>query len=224
MADDKNMTEQVDDLLSQGFSSIKIKVARQPLEKDIQNITAILMKIQGRALLRLDANCQWTFDQAKQFCTAIDCSGIEYIEEPTQNPADHIHLKNLSDVPIALDETLVRIPCQKLNPQLYHAAVVKPSILGGFDKSASLIRWGQQHQIKPVISSAFQTAVTTRMYLLFAAMMGITHTPLGLDTGKWYRENLLDSPLTIEKGRFLLGSLCKRPVFKQEFLELPEGK
>ena len=223
MADEKNITEQIDDLLSQGFLSIKIKVARQPLEKDIQDITAILSHVHGRALLRLDANRGWTLDQAKQFCTAINCSGIEYIEEPTQNPADHIQLKSVTGIPIALDETLVSMPYQKLDPKLYHAAVIKPGVLGGLDKSASVIRWAQVHQVQPILSSDFGTDVTTRMYLLFAVMMAMTHTPLGLDTGKWYRQNLLDPPLSIEKGHLLLGSLLQRPIYKQEFLGLPEG-
>ena len=106
IADNKTLAEQVDDLLLKGFSSIKIKVARQPIKKDIEDISNVLAKIQSKALLRLDANRQWTLSQAKQFCDAVDPQGIEYIEEPTQNPADHISLSKCTNIPIALDETL----------------------------------------------------------------------------------------------------------------------
>jgi len=221
MADSEKSLAQVDDLLSQGFTSIKLKVARQPLAKDIEDVTAILSRLRGRALLRLDANRCWTLDQAKQFCKAIDPDGIEYIEEPTQNPADHVHLE---EIPIALDETLAEMSCEQIKPDRYTAAIIKPGVLGGFEAGAAVIRWAREHRLTPVISSGFESLLTTRMYLVFAAMMGIMDIPLGLDTGKWFQQDLLTEPLAFEKGRMHLPALSMRPVLRQDCLRPLEEK
>lgn len=223
-SDKNNFAEQVDDLLLQGFTSIKIKIGRQSVEKDIEDVAAALSKIRGKALLRLDANRRWTLEQAKRFCGAIDAQGIEYIEEPTQSPVDHIHLIRCTRIPIALDETLTETACEQLDEKCCGAVVLKPSLLGGFDQTAHVVRWAKQHNILPVISSAFQTSLAARMYLFFAALNQLTQTPLGLDTGKWFREDLLSNPCVIENGNISLACLTRRPELRQDFLTPLEGE
>ena len=219
VADGNPVIDQVGKLLLQDFSSIKIKVGRQTLEKDIKDIADVLSIIRGKALLRLDANRRWTLEQAKRFCCAIDTQGIEYIEEPTQYPADHVRLTRSTRIPIALDETLAETACEQLDEKCCGAVILKPSLLGGFDKTAHIVRWAKQHTILPVISSAFQTSLATRIYLFFAALNQITQTPLGLDTGKWFREDLLSTPLVIEKGNISLACLTSRPKLRQNILK-----
>lgn len=214
----KHAADQIEARLSEGFTSIKVKVARQSLEKDIQDIHDILSITRGKLLLRLDANRRWTLQQAKDFCGAIDLRGIEYIEEPTQSPADHAELVRCTRAPIALDETLTESPCVQLDRTRCRAVVLKPSLLGGFEKTTQIIRRAQQHSIIPVISSAFQCALTTRMYVLFAALNGITETPLGLDTGRWFQEDLLSVPPAVERGSILVRPLMDRPKLKQDLL------
>lgn len=213
-AEDEEIPNQVDKLLSEGFASIKIKIARGRLEDDIKIINDVKSRVQGRALLRLDANRGWTLDQAKRFCEAVGPQGIEYIEEPTKDPADHVHL----DFPIALDETLSEQSYDQLYPEHYHAIVLKPVVLGSFEKTAELIRRAKKNNILTVISSAFETGLTMRMYLYFAALMGITQTPLGLDTGKYFLQELLSAPLTIEGAKISLPPLDIRPVLRGELL------
>lgn len=221
---DKHRTEQVNELLLQGFTSIKIKVGRQTVDNDIKDISEILSMIRGKASLRLDANRRWTLEEAKRFCGQIDPQDIEYIEEPTQCPEDLVHLCQCNPIPIALDETLVETACDQLDEKCCSAVILKPALLGGFDKTAHIVRWAKQYRILPVISSTFQTSLTTRMYLYFAASNQITQTPLGLDTGKWFREDLLSNPCLIENGHISLACLTTRPKLRQDFLNpLEEG-
>jgi len=219
VAGGNSIARQIDELLSHGFSCIKMKVGRQPIEKDIEDVNTVLSMIHNKASLRLDANRKWSLQQAIQFCNAVDWrNNIEYIEEPTQDPADHCRLAGSVPVPIALDETLSKTPCEQLDAACYRAVVLKPGVLGGFEKTARIIRWARQQHLTPVISSAFQTSLATRMYLLFAALNEITQTPLGLDTLKWFRENLLSNPLEIKAGRIALSPLTTRPELRQDFL------
>ena len=222
IADHRALLDRVDQLLLQGFSSIKIKVARQPIEKDITDIARVLSSIQGRASLRLDANRRWTLEQAQRFCRAVDPHGIEYLEEPTQDPADHTHLIKCTPIPLALDETLTETTWQQLNPQSFRAVILKPSVLGGFEKTARIIRWAQAHGKLAVISSAFQTSLAHRMYLFFAALHHLTEIPLGLDVGKWFQEDLLSAPLTVEDGRMSLACLQTRPQLRPDLLQTLE--
>ena len=218
-ADDNTITEQVEDLLSQGFTSIKIKVARQSLERDISAIQTVLSQTHGRAILRLDTNRGWTLNQAKQFCQVFGPQDIEYIEEPTQDPADHLSLSRTSRIPIALDETMAEILCEQLPPECYRAVILKPAVLGGLENTARIFRWARQHHITTVLSSAFETSLAIRMYLFFAVLNGITQTPLGLDTVKWFKEDLLLSSLVVENGAISLSSLSTRPELDQRFLK-----
>lgn len=223
MAEGNAVAAQAEDLLRQGFTCIKMKVARQPLEKDIEHVTAVLSLIRNQATLRLDANRLWTLPQAVQFCRAVDVSGIDYIEEPTADWTCHADLAARCAAPIALDETLAEIPSETLDPGCYRAAVLKPAVLGGLDKTHLLIRWAHEHRIAPVISSAFESSLAVRMYLAFAQLSGITQTPLGLDTGKWFSEDLLCSPPVIKNGVAVLESPASRPVLNQRLLKRVEA-
>ncbi|MHC5082787.1 MAG: o-succinylbenzoate--CoA ligase [Planctomycetota bacterium] len=218
VAYDESLIEQVENLVSQGFSSIKIKVGRESIERDIEMIKQVLDTMPNHVSLRLDANRTWTFTQAKQFCDAIDPEQIEYIEEPTQRYSDHRDLIK-AGLPIALDETLSETPLCQLDPEFYRAVVLKPSVLGGFKKTAEIIRWARQHSITPVISSAFQSSLANRLYLLFAASNGMIQTSLGLDTQKWFADDILGNPYRIENGQVCLETLKGRPVLKQALLK-----
>jgi o-succinylbenzoate synthase len=219
IADDSNVIKPIDKLLSQGFSCIKMKVGRQRLENDIDVVNKVLSRIQGKASLRLDANRQWSLQQAMQFCHSVDLRNIEYIEEPTRNPIDHYPLAASSLAPIALDETIAETPCDQFVQQCYRAIILKPSVVGGFEKTAFILRWARKHGLTPVISSAFQTSLATRMYMMFAILHRVTQIPLGLDTLRWFQEDLLSTPFVIKNGTIPCDRLADRPKIKDIFLQ-----
>jgi len=164
--------------------------------------------VNGKATLRLDANRTWSLETALKFCAETASPSIEYIEEPLSNISEIPEFTNRSKIPIALDETLVEKKLDYIKQLKNIAAyILKPSLLGGFKKTADLIRHADQNKITPVISAAFPTSVSLKAYAIFAAKMKLQSTPHGLDTLKYLAGDTINNPLTISKGKIKLSEI-----------------
>lgn len=95
--------------VGRGFESLKIKVGKD-IGVDIERVKAIHAAVEGRALLRLDANQGWTAKQAVHAMQALENAGVhlELLEQPV--PAqDLAGLKYVTDrvhTPVMADESV----------------------------------------------------------------------------------------------------------------------
>jgi L-alanine-DL-glutamate epimerase-like enolase superfamily enzyme len=71
--------------VERGFESLKIKVGKD-LGVDIERVKAIYAAVEGRALLRLDANQGWTAKQAVYAMRTLEDAGVrlELLEQPVR--------------------------------------------------------------------------------------------------------------------------------------------
>ncbi len=165
------------DLAVSECRAVKLKVGRAT---DVQDDAALVREVRNclRAdqTLRLDANRAWNLDRAIVFGRAVSDLDIEYIEEPTANPAWLEEFWQQTTCPYALDETLVETT--DLQPFPHSAAfVVKPTLLGGFAEIERLTRFG-----KPLVFSAcFESGVGVA-HVARLAMRCSRDVPAGLDT------------------------------------------
>jgi len=95
--------------LDRGFESLKIKVGKD-LGLDIERVKAIHAAVEGRALLRLDANQGWTAKQAVYAMQKLEDAGVvlELLEQPVK-AADIEGLKYVTDrvsTPVMADESV----------------------------------------------------------------------------------------------------------------------
>jgi len=95
--------------LDRGFESLKIKVGKD-IGLDIERVKAIHAAVQGRALLRLDANQGWTAKQAVQAMRTLEEAGValELLEQPVK-AADIDGLKYVTErvnTPVMADESV----------------------------------------------------------------------------------------------------------------------
>ncbi|MBI9017279.1 MAG: o-succinylbenzoate synthase [Phycisphaerae bacterium] len=193
----ENIITEVQNLIEQNFSTIKIKVGRQPLSDDITTIQQIQKLTDGKVKLRLDANRNFSLSDVNTLTDAIDLNSIEYIEEPLKNIAD----LNAVKMPVALDETLAECdPWNINNIAIVDALILKPAILGGLKRSAMLINWARQNNKKICLSSTFESSLTLEALAAFAIKHNISTTAHGLDTAKWFAQDILTPPLTIING------------------------
>ena len=81
---DKMVADAVD-AVDRGFESLKIKVGKD-IGLDIERTKAIHAAVEGRALLRLDANQGWTPKQAVFALNALENAGVmlELVEQPVK--------------------------------------------------------------------------------------------------------------------------------------------
>ena len=197
--------ESIEKLIADGFTSIKLKIGTAPVADDIDRIAKIRETVGDSATLRLDANRAWNLDEAVEFAMQIGPDNIEYIEEPTKTSADHKAFYEKTGMDIALDETVIQEGVKSF-PDLDHvsALVLKPSLLGGFSLTALMMDLAKRSNTTAVISSCFESGLGISSIALFAASMNLTNTPAGLDTLKYFKHDLLASPLQIEQGAIKL--------------------
>ena len=71
--------------VERGFESLKIKVGKD-IGVDVERVKAIYAAVEGRALLRLDANQGWTAKQAVHAISVLEEAGVrlELVEQPVK--------------------------------------------------------------------------------------------------------------------------------------------
>ena len=95
--------------VERGFSALKIKVGKD-IGVDIERVRAIHAAVEGRALLRLDANQGWTAKQAVFALQALEDTGVhlELVEQPVK-ARDLAGLKFVTErvhTPVMADESV----------------------------------------------------------------------------------------------------------------------
>ncbi|RDX71618.1 Protein PHYLLO, chloroplastic, partial [Mucuna pruriens] len=205
-------------LIEEGFSAIKLKVARggDPMH-DAALIQEVRKKVGCQIIIRADANRSWTYEEAMEFSSLVKDCNLQYIEEPVQDEDDILKFCKESGLPVALDETIDNIqenPMEKLvkftHPAIA-AVVIKPSVVGGFENAALIAQWAHQMGKMAVVSAAFESSLSLSAYTQFCSYLEIlslgtvkvlddTAAPTvahGLGTYRWLKEDVTPNPLLI---------------------------
>ncbi len=193
---------QAKDLLARGFKAVKLKVGRKPLEEDIRTVQELNQILENHALLRLDANQNWDINKAVTFGNEVGCAAVEYIEEPI---ADRTQLEEFfmkTTIPVALDESLLKIDFQEVKSLAgVDVLILKPTVLGGIEKTWEWIEDAHRFGLQCVVSSSFETGVGIKTLADFTSL--IPHvTPAGFDTLKWFTNDIVKEPINFEKGLY----------------------
>jgi len=199
--------EKVKKYLLEGYRVFKLKVGRNKIEGDIEIVNQISNLINGKAKLRLDANLSWTLKKALQFIKNVDSTNLEYIEEPLTKIEELKELLNKTEIPIALDENVLSI-YNMPNKHLSHikAIIIKPTVIGGIEKSLKLIQFAEENNIAPVISDTFQSGIG--LSTLFAIASTIKNRiAMGFDTYSWLENDILNAKLQFSKNIFSLKNM-----------------
>ena len=208
---DPHIYEKCRKLIARNFQSIKIKVGTTPelslsgIDQEIKIINNINKLIKKKCYLRLDANQAWDLEQAVYFINSIDRENIEYIEEPLKNPAKHEELYNKTKISIALDESLLKwnfntFQSSLLSMNWVYALILKPSLLGGLDKTMRYIDLSERMNKISVISDTFHSGIGISLLACFAAAKLKRKTAVGLNTYHWLAKDLLKQRLSFNRG------------------------
>ncbi|XP_024988553.1 protein PHYLLO, chloroplastic [Cynara cardunculus var. scolymus] len=210
-----------DTLVEEGFTAIKLKVARRanPVE-DAAVVQEIRKKVGFHIQLRVDANRKWSFDEALRFGSHVKDCALQYIEEPVNDEDDIIKFCEESGLPVALDETIDNLQENPLEilARFSHngvvAVVIKPSFVGGFEKAAFIARWAQQQGKMAVVSAAFETGLALSAYIQFSCYLEMQNADIcktmnkepaaavahGLGTYRWLKEDIITESLRISRN------------------------
>ncbi|XP_017425308.1 protein PHYLLO, chloroplastic isoform X3 [Vigna angularis] len=228
-------------LIEEGFSAIKLKVARRgdPM-LDAAIIQEVRKKVGRKIIIRADANRSWTYEEAMKFSSLVKDCNLQYIEEPVQDEDNILKFCEESGLSIALDETIDNMqenPMEKLvkftHPAIA-AVVIKPSVVGGFENAALIAQWAYHMGKMVVVSAAFESSLSLSAYTQFSSYLemlslgtfkvldnvaapAIAH---GLGTYRWLKEDVTPNPHFIcrnPKSGFVEASVADASRFVRDF-------
>lgn len=203
------------------FQKYKLKMQGYSLSEAIQYTSAVYQHV--KTPLRIDCNRSWTFEQTLSYLLYFSPEIIEYIEEPTNSLEENLTIGRLTQHTIALDESLLQIPCSKLQQIASEVVfILKPTILGSLQPYLAL------PAKKYVLSSSYETGIGTRWLLNCIHLSSHIDPYVGCDTYDDFIEDPIEPPCTEEitwnvqlrNGPTLLR---KGKLFIGEGLPLPIG-
>ena len=184
-----------------GCRAVKLKVGSRPVAEDVDLTSAVRSVIGDGLELRLDANRSWSLEQAVAFGREVDAAGIEYLEEPLRDPGHLRELFEATGIPVALDESLLELRPDDLDgrPEV-GAVVLKPTLLGGIARAREWVAKALALNVRPVVSSCFESGVGLLALAEFAWASTGDAVPAGLDTYRWLDADVVRPRIPFQPG------------------------
>ncbi len=212
MSNSFEMEKEAYDKIDKGFTTIKFKVGALDFDEECRLIERIRKKYNSwKVTIRLDANGGFGNDDALSMLKDLSRFDIHSIEQPVKQGQIDIIEKICRDskIPIALDEELIGIDVyhsgdillKNIKPQYI---IIKPTLLGSFDKCNLWIRLCKKHQIGWWATSALESNIGLNAIAQWTSTH-INNLPQGLGTGMLYTNNI-PSDLYIKKGKLFFKS------------------
>jgi o-succinylbenzoate synthase len=210
MGEEDFMLRQIEDKLSQGFRTLKMKIGAIDFETELKILNSIRQRFTPEQVeLRVDANGAFTPEEAMKKLELLSKYELHSIEQPIRAGqwSAMSALCAKSPIPIALDEELIGLidPLIKkdmlssIRPQYI---ILKPSLIGGFNGSKEWIAFAEDDNIGWWITSALESNIGLNAIAQFTFLQN-NPMPQGLGTGGLFTNNLA-SPLRVEKGTLLI--------------------
>ena len=133
-----------------GFKTVKLKVGKN-LQSDLEMLAAARQILGRDTILRIDANCAWTVDEAITNLKAMRKFDISSVEQPL--PADDIdglaHLTKSVPEQIVADESLCTISQARdlAERKIVNGFNVRISKVGGLLASREIVKIADEHGI-----------------------------------------------------------------------------
>jgi O-succinylbenzoate synthase len=180
--------------------AVKLKVGFRPLEDDIYLTKKLDEIFENKIPLRLDANRNWSLNQAVTFGHGVYGSNIEYIEEPLQNPLQLTEFYEKTGMEYALDETLSANTADHFESfKGISAFIIKPSVIGSLRKIKNLLDIADINKYTCIFSSTFESGVGLWAAAAMACAFSAPNSVHGLDTYKWLKNDIIEPPFSPEK-------------------------
>ena len=172
--------------VDRGFESLKIKVGKD-IGLDIERVKAIHAAVEGRALMRLDANQGWTPKQAVFAMHALEEAGVhlELLEQPVK-AQDVDGLKYVTErvhTPIMADESVFG-PLQVIDLIQRHAADIiniKLMKTGGISNAVRIADIAALYGVPCMIGCMIESSISVAAAVHLAVAKADVITKVDLD-------------------------------------------
>lgn len=196
--------------VDRGFGALKIKVGQDP-GVDLDRIRAVHTAVDGRALLRLDANQGWTPKQAVHAMRQLEDAGIEpeLLEQPVK-AHDLAGLKYVTDrvhVPVMADEAVFG-PVELIKLIRMRAAdIVNIKLMktGGLSNAIKLADIAGLHGVECMIGCMIETSISVAAAAHLAVARSDVITRVDLDGPSLCAWNPVEGGVTFADAEISIG-------------------
>ncbi len=206
MGDKAFMQQQIKEKLSNGFTTIKLKIGAIDFETELNLLKSIRKEFNSDEIeIRVDANGAFHSQDALEKLKRLSDFDLHSIEQPIQTKQweDMAKLCSDSPLPIALDEELIGFftksekenMLKTIKPQFI---ILKPSLIGGFRGTEEWINIAKKHHVSWWITSALESNIGLNAIAQYTYTLQ-TKIPQGLGTGGMFTNNI-NSPLKVKTG------------------------
>ena len=172
--------------VDQGYETLKIKVGKD-IGLDIERVKAIHGAIDGRALMRLDANQGWTAKQTVQAIHEIEDAGIrlELVEQPVKGD-DIDGLKYIYDrvnTPIMADESTFgpKQVIELIQKQAADIINIKLMKTGGISKAIQIADIAANYNVECMMGCMLESSISVSAAAHVAAAKSSSIKKVDLD-------------------------------------------
>jgi len=192
--------------LAAGYSMLKLKVGISSLEEDVQRVAALRAAC-PEATIRVDANCAWDEETAKQAIVDLYPHRIELLEQPVAagDVAALARVRQYASTRIAADEALAD-PAhaeQVLRLRAADLLVLKPMVVGGLRPALTLAHRAAAVGIGAFVTTTYDSSIgiAASLHLAAAVPFDAAH---GLGTGEHLAADVTHRTLLPRAGRLAL--------------------
>ena len=195
------MSARIEEKLSAGFSTIKLKIGAIDFESELELIRQLRGRFSSETLtIRVDANGGFSPEEALPKLNRLAAYGIHSCEQPIK-PNQWAEMRKIcaeSPIHIALDEELIGITDPMQMFMLLHEIapqylIIKPSLMGGFAGAQEWLKMAKMTNTGAWFTSALESNVGLNAIAQVVAKFNPL-IPQGLGTGALYTNNI-ESPL-----------------------------
>jgi len=196
--------------VERGYGSLKIKVGKD-MGVDLERIRAIHAAVDGRALLRLDANQGWTPRQAVHAMRQLENAGIapELLEQPVK-AHDIAGLKFVTErvhVPVMADESVFG-PVELIELiRLRAADIVNIKLMktGGLSNAIKLADIAGLHGVECMMGCMIESSISVAAAAHLAVSRADVITRIDLDGPSLCAWNPVEGGVTFDEAEISIG-------------------
>jgi len=202
----EEIPDEIDRHLDAGFGTIKLKVGFDVAD-DLARAKTSWTAIDGRAAFRMDANRNYTTEDALAFVAGLPTEGIELLEQPcdSENWEANATVAAASCVPIMLDESIYTVEDVERAGTIEGVDFVKMKLkrAGGVAKLTQAIGRADEIGMTGIVGDGVASEIGNWMEARSTAWLGITAAGEGNGFLKT-NARLLANPLPFDNGAIVL--------------------
>jgi len=196
------LLQRIDEVLSEGYQRVKVKIAPQ---RDVRVIAAIRAAF-GDIPLSVDANGAYTLADS-EVLRALDDFGLAMIEQPLafDDLWDHAQLQRQLTTPICLDESIRSAADARKAIAMGACRVmcVKYSRVGGLQEACNLVAECEQVGIPVWCGGMYETGVGRLATLAVASLTGVTWPGDLSPSARYFAEDIILPPVAFTRPGWL---------------------